>query len=255
MRKKKQGQQDIPPKPKKGTGAPRHRPFRRDRERRSFLPYAIGISGGVILSTAAFWFFRQQAQEVVNGSADAYDTKVLEAIRARSSRGLDDAMELATHLGSHTAIGTAAFVTAFTMVRRGRRPDAWTVLSSVGGAMVLNTALKMLFRRQRPQELSRQIELPRSHSFPSGHSLLSAATYPIVAHHLVRSQSPVVQLTAQMLAGAVIVSVGYSRVYFGVHYPSDVLGGFAAGLGWLGLTSLSHTIHLRERMRNPAARD
>ena len=255
MRKKKQEHREIPPNPRKERKAHRHRPFRRDRERRSFLPYAIGISGGVILATAAFWYFRNQAEEVVSGSADAYDTKALEAIRARSGRGLDDAMEIATHLGSHTAVGTAAFVTAFTMMRRGRRTDAWTVLSSVGGAMLLNTALKMLFRRQRPRELSRQIKLPRSHSFPSGHSLLSAATYPIVAHHLVRSRSPVVQLTAQMLAGAVILSVGYSRVYFGVHYPSDVLGGFAAGLGWLGLTSLSHTIHLKERMRKPAATD
>ena len=205
-----------------------------------------------MLSTVAFWFFREQATEVVAGDADQWDTRALEAIRSRSSRRLDTAMEAATHLGSHTAIGTTAFLTAFTMMKRGQRDDAWTVLFSVGGAMVLNTALKMLFRRQRPQELARQIRLPRSHSFPSGHSLLSVVTYPIAAHHLVRSRSPVVQLTTQMLAGAVIVTVGYSRVYFGVHFPSDVLGGFAAGLGWLGLTSLTHTIHQRERRRRHA---
>src|SRR3954471_17333749 len=107
--------------------------------------------------------------------------------------------------------------------------------------MAINTILKNIFQRQRPIEMARRIKLPRSHSFPSGHSLLSAATYPIVAHHLVERKSLATQSVAHSVAALVIVSVGFSRVYFGVHFPSDVLGGFAAGLGWLGLTSLSHT--------------
>src|SRR6185503_9468339 len=105
-----------------------------------------------------------------------------------------------------------------------------TVAVSTGGAMIINTILKNIFRRQRPQELARRIKLPRSHSFPSGHSLLSAATYPIVAHHLVENESLPVQALAHSLAAMVVISVGFSRVYFGVHFPSDVLGGFAAGI-------------------------
>ena len=151
-------------------------------------------------------------------------------------------MQVVTQLGTHVAIGTAAGITAITMLRRGRRGDAITVIVSTGGAMVINTLLKNIFQRQRPQELARRIKLPRSHSFPSGHSLLSAATYPIVAHHLVENRSIATQAVAHTLAGLTILSVGFSRVYFGVHFPSDVLGGFAAGFGWLGLTALSHTI-------------
>src|SRR5207253_9583603 len=98
--------------------------------------------------------------------------------------------------------------------------------------------------------LARRIKLPRSHSFPSGHSLLSAATYPIVMHHLVEGNSAAVQSVAHTVSALIILSVGFSRVYFGVHFPSDVLGGFAAGFGWLGLTSLSHTLIERRAERS-----
>jgi undecaprenyl-diphosphatase len=114
--------------------------------------------------------------------------------------------------------------------------------------MMLNSVLKDMFRRQRPQD-ARFIRLPKSHSFPSGHSLMAAATFPVLAHHLVEDKSSSVQVAAQAAAGITIGMVGFSRVYFGVHFPSDVLAGFAAGLGWLGLTSLSHTVVDRDRIR------
>ncbi|HUP64776.1 MAG TPA: phosphatase PAP2 family protein [Thermoanaerobaculia bacterium] len=207
-----------------------------------FLPRAIGISGGLIMATVAFWFFKRQAQEVVAGSADRFDTALLDLATSAKGPRMDAAMRAATALGSHTAIGTAAGLTALVMIRRRRPHDAWTVLISTGGAMVLNTALKAIFQRQRPQELNRLIKLPKSHSFPSGHSLLSAATYPIVTHHLVERMPHRFQAASLIATAAIVGSVGYSRVYFAVHFPSDVLAGFAAGLGWLGLTSLSHTL-------------
>ncbi|HUO85647.1 MAG TPA: hypothetical protein VM534_11090, partial [Thermoanaerobaculia bacterium] len=72
--------------------------------RRGFLPLALGTTGGVILATAAFWFFKEQAERVVGGKADAYDTAALHAIRAHSNPPLDRAMQIVTQLGSHTAI-------------------------------------------------------------------------------------------------------------------------------------------------------
>ena len=144
----------------------------------------------------------------------------------------------------------SAGVTALAMLRDGRKQDAWTVAVSTGGAMAINTMLKNVFERQRPQNLARRIKLPKSHSFPSGHSLLSAATYPIVAHHLVQNRSVATQAVVHTLTTFTILSVGFSRVYFGVHFPSDVLGGFAAGFGWLGLTSLSHTVVERDEQEN-----
>lgn len=212
------------------------------KRRQSFLPLAIGTGGGVALAGLAFWFFKQQADQVVAGTADRYDSAIIKAIHTIDNSTMHRVMHGVTQFGSHAAIGTAAGLTALAMIRRGRKHDAWTVVVSTGGAMAINTILKDVFRRQRPQELARRIKLPASHSFPSGHSLLSAATYPIVAHHLVERHSVATQAAAHAMAGLIILGVGFSRVYFGVHFPSDVLGGFAAGLGWLGLTSLSHTM-------------
>lgn len=194
-----------------------------------------------MLAALAFWFFKKQADHVAEGAADVYDEAILETVHRVDDPRIENTMHAITQLGSHVAIGTVAGLTALTMLRRGRKHDAWTVAVSTGGAMAINTILKNVFQRQRPQELARRIKLPKSHSFPSGHSLLSAATYPIVVHHLVERQSLPVQALAHTAAGMIVLSVGFSRVYFGVHFPSDVLGGFAAGFGWLGLTSLSHT--------------
>ncbi|MEO6258746.1 MAG: phosphatase PAP2 family protein [Thermoanaerobaculia bacterium] len=214
----------------------------RAKRRHRFLPLAIGTTGGVALSVAAFWFFHEQAEAVVRGTADPYDSLIMEAVHTIDNPTMNVTMRAITQLGSHAAIGTAAGITAIAMLRRGRRDEAITVVVSTGGAMIINTLMKNIFQRQRPQELARRIKLPKSHSFPSGHSLLSAATYPIVTHYLVQRSSMPVQVTAHTIAGMAILSVGFSRVYFGVHFPSDVLGGFAAGCGWLGLTSLSHAI-------------
>ena len=166
---------------------------------------------------------------------------VFDVVHRIDNPAMHQFMEGVTQLGTHAAIGAAAGLTALAMFRQGRKGDAWTVVVSTGGAMAINTILKNVFQRKRPQELARRIKLPKSHSFPSGHSLLSAATYPIVAHHLVQNRSLATQAFAHTLAGLTILGVGFSRIYFGVHFPSDVLGGFAAGFGWLGLTSLSHT--------------
>lgn len=195
----------------------------------------------MVLAALALWFFKKQAEQVVEGDADKYDLAIMESVHRIDNVPMHRTMDAITQLGSHWAIGAAAGLTAVMMLRRGRRHDAWTVIVSTGGAMAINTILKKIFRRQRPIEMARRIQLPRSHSFPSGHSLLSAATYPIVVHHLVERHSLPVQAVAHTLTGMLVLSVGFSRVYFGVHFPSDVLGGFAAGFGWLGLTSLMHT--------------
>jgi hypothetical protein len=217
-------------------------PKKKPKRRHRFLPLAIGTTGSVALAGVAFWFFKKQAESVVAGRADHYDELVMDVVHKIDNPPMHEAMNAITQLGAHFVIGGAAGITALAMWRQGRRQDAWTVIVSTGGAMAINTLLKNIFQRQRPIERARRITLPDSHSFPSGHSLLSAATYPIVAHHFVQNRSVATQAVVHTLTSLTILSVGFSRVYFGVHFPSDVLGGFAAGYGWLGLTSLAHTL-------------
>lgn len=156
-------------------------------------------------------------------------------------------MALATHVGSHPSVATASIVTAIVLGRKGRSRDAWTLLISTGGAMVTATALKAIFERERPADLNHHIALPKSKSFPSAHSFMATATWPVLAQVLVESEPPVARLAAQAAAAVLIATIGTSRVYFGVHYPSDVFAGLSGGLGWLGMTSISHTLASRGR--------
>jgi membrane-associated phospholipid phosphatase len=221
----------------------------RDRRQNRFLPLAIGGTGGIAVAAVAFWFFARQAERVVAGRAEELDETLMDLVHQTDSPVTRRVMQVITQFGSHALIGGSAGLVAINLSRKGKTRDAWTIVMSTAGAMALNTSLKAIFQRKRPQEMARHIRLPRSHSFPSGHSLLSAATYPIIIHQLVHYRSTQTIVIAHLGAAALVGSVGFSRVYFGVHFPSDVFGGFAAGLGWLGLTSMTHSIIERDIAR------
>src|SRR6266540_6312859 len=100
---------------------------KRVKRRQSFLPLAIGTTGGVALAAVAFWFFKKQAEHVVEGRADRYDEMVMEAVHTIDNPAMHQIMEAVTQLGSHFAISSAAGLTALAMLKNGKRDDAWTV--------------------------------------------------------------------------------------------------------------------------------
>src|ERR1700719_3195827 len=106
---------------------------KRVKRRQRFLPLAIGTTGGVLLASAAFWFFKKQAEHVVEGRADRYDEVIMEAVHRIDDPKMHTLMEAFTSLGSHWSIGTAAGVTTIALLRRGRQNEALTVVISVGG--------------------------------------------------------------------------------------------------------------------------
>ncbi|HWQ61496.1 MAG TPA: phosphatase PAP2 family protein, partial [Negativicutes bacterium] len=102
----------------------------------------------------------------------------------------------------------------------------------LGGAALLNFLLKHLFERARPDMFT--VISVTGYSFPSGHAMVSLCFYGMVAYLLCRHLPRLApQLLVYGLTAALVTAVGFSRIYLGVHYPSDVLGGYIAGGTWL----------------------
>jgi undecaprenyl-diphosphatase len=151
-----------------------------------------------------------------------------------------------------TALGSPTLLTLFTLLAvawalaNGQRGSARHLIVASIGAAALNIMLKRALVRARPTEVPRLVEVA-SYSYPSGHSMASAAiltTLAIVFSRQVRSVRR--KLACGLVAALLVLLIGASRIYLGVHYPSDVAAGIAVGLAWALLLELAAT-QLRKR--------
>jgi undecaprenyl-diphosphatase len=141
-------------------------------------------------------------------------------------------MRAVTRLGSDAFLIPGAAAVILLLLYYGRRRSAWIFLIVMLGAELLNQVLKLFFRRNRPEAFF-NYPLPSSYSFPSGHSLMSACFFGALAAVLAPLlRSRVAQAALWASAVLLVAVIGLSRVYLGVHFPSDVIGGFAAGIAW-----------------------
>jgi undecaprenyl-diphosphatase len=137
-----------------------------------------------------------------------------------------------------TSLGSTAVLTLITAATIGyllisrRRAAALLVLASIGGGSLISTLLKIGFERPRPDLVAHLAEV-HSASFPSGHAMLSAVTYLTLGALLARVQ-PRRRLKAYLIGLAVLLTmmVGVSRIFLGVHWPTDVLAGWCLGAAW-----------------------
>lgn len=193
----------------------------------------------IALAAGGAWAFAVLAEEVVEGETHALDQMVLLAMRDPTDpsdplgpRWLEETVRDFTALGS---TGILIFITlgvAGFLVQRREYRMTWLVLMAVGGGMLLTTLLKQGFDRPRP-DLVPHGTFVTAASFPSGHAMVSAATYLTLGALLARTQSQR-RLKAYLLLLAILltVAIGVSRVYLGVHWPTDVLAGWTAGAVW-----------------------
>ncbi|MBX3051015.1 MAG: phosphatase PAP2 family protein [Caldilineaceae bacterium] len=190
----------------------------------------------LLLVIAASAIFIDLAGDVWLREGFAWDVPLILAIHAYSAPWLDAVMIAITQLGMYGA-GLAALGVSLWMWRRHDRMHVWALWASFGGAVVINTALKILFARPRPT-IFPPLMVEHSYSFPSGHTIAATALYGFLTlllwHNRQRFYAVLVALTIPLVA--------LSRVYLGVHYPSDVLGALAVGIVWLALVWV---IHLR----------
>jgi undecaprenyl-diphosphatase len=219
------------------------------RRRRLGLPWLL--LAGVL--TGAGWGFLEIADEVTEGTLQSFDESVLLAFRSAEDPGdpwgpwwLERAARDYTALGGapvllFLVVGVVGFLFLLRKWRMGL-----AVLAAVLGGWGFNVLLKLLFDRPRPDLVPRLVEVA-SASFPSGHAMVAATTYLTLAA-LLMHVAPAYRVRAFVLSlgGLLTIVIGTSRVYLGVHWPSDVLAGWAAGTVWAVLCSAA-AIGLRRR--------
>ncbi|MEP9349072.1 phosphatase PAP2 family protein [Xanthobacter sp. KR7-225] len=193
----------------------------------------------VAVVACAIYLFALVAGEVLEGDANRLDRTILLALRNPQDLGdplgpawFEEVMRDFTALGGTAVLTlvTLAVIAYLLLVRR--RGTAFLVAASVVGATVLASLLKWGFGRPRPDLVPHGVAV-YSQSFPSSHAMLSAAIYLTLGALLARSQERVrVKVFLLGVAVFVTVLVGVSRIYLGVHWPTDVLAGWAGGAGW-----------------------
>src|SRR5438093_8789294 len=194
----------------------------------------LHLTIGLLISVASLWLFGGVTEDVLHHDPlTAFDIAALHLLRSHATDLGDKIFSAVSVLGSPLAMAViGVVVAAFLAIRRH-----WILLSgwvaAFAGAGVLTTVLKNVIQRPRPIGADRFLH-GESFSFPSGHALGSLIGYGMLAYLLVllvdrRRQ----QLLIVAAAGVLIVAIGFSRLYLGVHYFSDIIGGYAAGLLWL----------------------
>jgi undecaprenyl-diphosphatase len=195
------------------------------------LLVALSIVAGAILA------FIGIADEMAEGDAHAFDLAVLNAIQPEPGnpigpKWLSHAAEDFTALGSVSILLTITLATAGFLALRRKFVEAGMLALAFTGALAISEALKGVFGRERPPEIYRAVEALNP-SFPSGHALLSAVVYLTLGAMLARA-SDNHRLRAYFLGVAMLVAVlvGFTRIYLGVHWTSDVLAGWSLGAAW-----------------------
>jgi undecaprenyl-diphosphatase len=205
------------------------------------------LIAGFLGASAALVFFGWLTRVVLAGESLRFDNAVRNAIHAWASPTLTDAMLGITQLGAAPALVILGAVLVWRLAAQGRRRAVLIFLAACVGAEALSEILKLMFRRARPEAFFGYAE-PLTYSFPSGHSIMSACFYGVVAAILTtRMKSRRAKIAIWTAAALLAVAVGFSRVYLGVHYPSDVLAGYAAAAIWVGTVRGGYAIWLRRR--------
>jgi undecaprenyl-diphosphatase len=199
----------------------------------------MGMLLTVLGLVGSIWVFSEVADEVMEAETDHFDAVILRAFRhpGDPSIGLGPKW-MPTVVGDLTSLGGAAVLTlivlivlAFLLLRRKWGSAVLVLCASAGGA-VISTVLKSFFQRPRPSVVPHLTEVT-SMSFPSGHSMLSAVIYLTLGALLARTtKDRKVKAFFIFTALFITVMVGTTRVYLGVHYPTDVLAGWCAGSTW-----------------------
>jgi undecaprenyl-diphosphatase len=191
------------------------------------IPVSLG------LAIASLLLFSWLANEILRRGTDRFDANIRNLIHLAAAPWLTSLMRFVTNLGDWQVIMTTTVGLLLFFWYRGDFDHLGILLVAMSGAGLLDMVLKLTFHRARPDPFF--IAKPSTYSFPSGHALISLCFYGLAAGLLSHDlQKPWQQALVWGVAGVLIGLIGLSRVYLGVHWPSDVLAGYAAALLWMG---------------------
>ncbi len=176
---------------------------------------------------------------MIEGDLHAFDEAILMALRTPGDAAnpiggpqVETAMRDLTALGGITVLTLLTLSVTVFLLLRGKRASAAFLLAAVIGGQLLSHGFKTLFSRPRPDLVPHAVDVATA-SFPSGHSMMAAVTYLTLAVMLSRMDGRVrIRVFFVSVAAVLACAVGVSRVYLGVHWPSDVLAGWTLGAAW-----------------------
>lgn len=200
-----------------------------------FSAITVFLLLGVIVAGAAAVVFAALGRLVRAGATGAFDQWVLERVAAYRTPGLTEAFLELTTLGNTSVLVVVVGVASVFLWLTRHRYSVYLLLIAVIGQHFINSLLKSFYGRPRPIVVP-MLDRVSSASFPSGHAMSAMVAYASVAYLVARLEPrPLLRRTTAAIAALLIVAIGASRVYLGVHYPSDVLGGYLAGLAWVAI--------------------
>ena len=206
----------------------------RKRDREELL-----LLGGMVVLIATLLIVVNLAGEVLEGDTLHFDERILASLRNAEDpaspigpRWLEQVAFDLTALGGPTVLGLAVAAVVGFLLLHGAVRNAVFVLVACGGGWVLNNVLKELFGRERPDVVPHLREV-MTLSFPSGHALTSAVVYLTLGALLMRVvQGRAAKFYLMAVAVLTTILIGLTRIYLGVHYPTDVMAGWLIGMSW-----------------------
>ena len=187
--------------------------------------------GDLAVAALAMWGFATIAQEVWEKETYAFDTSILLYLRSLHDPLRDRVMLAFTFFGEPNLLLALSVSLGIILWVRKHRSEATTIAVTGAGALGLNILLKQLFARARPQLWERTVDV-RFYSFPSGHAMISMVIYGLLGY-LLGSRFPKQRWWIYSLTVILVAVIGLSRLYLGVHWPTDIIAGYTAGLVWL----------------------
>jgi undecaprenyl-diphosphatase len=218
-------------------------------------PIAAGIAfsgafaASLLAATSALLLFAWLAEAVFRDRTAGNDLLIREFVHQHSSPALTGVMRMVTVLGSPgVAISVAAVAMVIFWLLHFRAAAVWMALATLG-AILLDQTLKACFSRVRPLSFF-DFPQPHSSSFPSGHALMSFCIYGMLAGLMVQGVArPKNRAFIWIVTVALVLAIGYSRIYLGVHYPTDVVAGYLSAAVWIALL-LSMATFRRDETRS-----